>query len=381
MEEKTMRSLLAYLRPSLRLLLLAVIAVPSVGVACIMFWAARPGFHSESALPPLSPLTPPSPTAPVSGAMKSIPPKTPAASSSRSTNYPLAGQQFYVNPGSITALNINASCSAYYPGSSGLIALLASKPQGVWFGNWDTNVEAAAAYTASQASSQGTVPIMVAYNIPIRDCGGYSSGGAPSASAYQTWITQFAQGIGRAKVVVILEPDAVSQLNLPGCLTRSEASQREGLLSYAVQQLKSLAPEASVYIDAGYGGDGLPAATIASQLDQAGVANAAGFSLNVSNYVSNGINTTYGQQISALIGGKHFVIDTSRNGLATANGVWCNPPNQGAGVLSEGFSSGTIDGYLWVQNPGVSDGACNGETSAGVFDLLQACTLAHNAVF
>jgi endoglucanase len=231
------------------------------------------------------------------------------------------------------------------------------------------------------AAGQKAVPILVAYNIPIRDCGGYSNGGATSAAAYQQWITQFAQGIRQAKAAVILEPDAVSQMNLSGCLTNAQIGEREALLSFAVQTIQTVAPNAAVYIDAGHGDDNISAATMASQLAASGVANAAGFALNVANYVSTADNTSYGQQISSLLNGKHFVIDTSRNGKATANGVWCNPPNQGAGAPSIGFGSGAIDGYLWVQNPGTSDGACNGMSYAGQWDLQQACQLAANASF
>ncbi len=121
-------------------------------------------------------------------------------------------------------------------------------------------------------------------------------------------------------------------MNVPGCLTGDQLTERQGLLSFAVQTFASVAPNASVYIDAGQGDDQIPPATIASQLTASGISNAAGFSLNVANYVSTADNTTYGQQVSALTNNKHFIIDTSRNGTATANGVWCNPPNQGAGT-------------------------------------------------
>jgi endoglucanase len=170
-------------------------------------------------------------------------------------------------------------------------------------------------------------------------------------------------------------------MSASGCLTSAQITDRESLLTFAVQTIASLAPKASVYIDAGHGDDNIPAATIASQLTASGLGNAAGFALNVANYVSTADNTSYGQQISALTNGKHFIIDTSRNGTATANGAWCNPPNQGAGTPSVGLSSGLIDGYLWVQNPGTSDGACGGMSGAGQFDLQQACSLAANASF
>jgi endoglucanase len=36
--------------------------------------------------------------------------------------------------------------------------------------------------------------------------------------------------------------------------------------------------------------------------------------------------------MSYLVGGKHFIIDTSRNGLGPApDGSWCNPPGRALG--------------------------------------------------
>jgi endoglucanase len=325
---------------------------------------------------PIAPSAPTAPTAPTS-------PTAPAAPASGSTgatsgNYPLAGDKFYVSLYSQSSSHTTNSCAAYDPGAN--IAKLANVAQGVWF-TGDSTVQSEVKGAMGLAAAQQSVPILIAYNIPDRDCGGYSGGGATSDSAYQQWITEFAQGIGQAKAAVVLEPDAISQMSDSGCLTGAQITDRESLLSFAVSTIASNAPNASVYIDAGHGDDGIPAATIASQLLASGVNNAAGFALNVANYVSTADNTSYGQQISALANNKHFIIDTSRNGTATANGVWCNPPNQGAGTPSVGLSSGLIDGYLWVQNPGTSDGACGGMSAAGQFDLQQACSLAANANF
>jgi endoglucanase len=325
----------------------------------------------------VAPTAPSAPSAPTSPTAPSAP-ATGATGATTSGSYPLAGDKFYVSLYSQSSSQVNDSCAAYNPGAQ--ISKLANVAQGVWF-NGDPTVLSEVQGAMGLAAAQQGVPILVAYNIPNRDCGGDSSGGASSDAAYQQWITQFAQGIGQAKAAVILEPDAVSQMNASGCLTGAQVTDRESLLSFAVQTIGSLAPNASVYIDAGHGDDDIPAATIASQLTASGLPNAAGFALNVANYVSTADNTSYGQQISALTNNKHFIIDTSRNGTATANGVWCNPPNQGAGTPSVGFSSGVIDGYLWVQNPGTSDGACGGMSGAGQWDLQQACSLAANATF
>jgi endoglucanase len=179
---------------------------------------------------------------------------------------------------------------------------------------------------------------------------------------------------------VVLEPDALSQLYNAGCLTTSQQTDRLSMLNYAVSMFGQHAPNASVYLDAGHEG-AIPVADMAQRLTAAGVANAAGFALNMSNYLPTADNTVYGEQISALMGDKHFVIDTSRNGLGGDLCQWCNVPDQALGVPSQGFGSGLVDAYLWGQNPGESDGPCNGGPAAGTFWLQEACGLAERAAY
>ena len=62
---------------------------------------------------------------------------------------------------------------------------IAVEPITDWFGDWNANVESALSSTVDAAAAQGTVAQLVAYDIPERDCGGYSSGSAPSSSASQ----------------------------------------------------------------------------------------------------------------------------------------------------------------------------------------------------
>jgi endoglucanase len=305
-----------------------------------------------------------------------------SGSSTTVGKYPLAGAQFYVNAwseaGSYAMAHPGDVCAPLFPGRSNLLAKIVDKPQGVWVGGWNANPRGDVAGVMSVAGS--TVPILVIYNIPGRDCGGYSSGGTNSVAGYEAWVLAVAQGIGSHKAAVVLEPDALSQLSNPGCLTPSQQSDRLGMLSYAVSAFAQYAPNASVYLDAGHEG-AVPVNDMAQRLTAAGVANAAGFALNVANYLPTDLNTSYGNQISALINNKHFVIDTSRNGRGGDPNQWCNVPNQALGPVSQGFSTGLVDAYLWVQNPGNSDGSCNGSPSAGAFWLQQACGLAALAAY
>lgn len=80
-------------------------------------------------------------------------------------------------------------------------------------------------------------------------------------------------------------------------------------------------------------------------------------------------------------GSAHFVIDTSRNGQGPApDDAWCNPPGQGLGIPpTTDTTSPLVDAYLWIKDPGQSDGTCNGGPAAGTFWPSYALGLAQNA--
>ena len=122
----------------------------------------------------------------------------------------------------------------------------------------------------------------------------------------------------------------------------------------------------SIYIDAGHPG-WRSASTMASRLVSAGVSMAQGFSLNVSNFLLTSDNVTYGSEISALAGGKHFVVDTGRNGLGpTADYQWCNPAGRALGTKptpSTGKAHG--EGLLWTKRPGERAGAGHARAGGG----------------
>jgi endoglucanase len=231
---------------------------------------------------------------------------------------------------------------------------IANIPMGRWFNGDGSDVSDAKTYVGA-AAQRDQLPVLVAYNIPLRDCESYSAGGATSASAYQSWASGLAQAIGSRPAVVILEPDA-----LPGmdCLSASKQSERLALLGYAVDKFASNAPNTWVYLDAGHS-DWTPAGTMADRLEAAHVSRARGFALNVSNYQSTARNASYAQAVNSALGtNKHYVVDTSRNGNPSDGSDWCNPSGQRVGVTPrEGGASG-LDLQLWVKIPGESDGDC-----------------------
>lgn len=255
---------------------------------------------------------------------------------------------------------------------SGRPSAITSQSIATWLGSWNTNVQATVNSTVSAASASGTIATFVLYNIPGRDCGSYSAGGLSGVAAYNTWVGQVAAGIGQRQAIVIIEPDALAQID---CLSPSLQSDRYAMLSNAVSTLASQT-KAFTYLDAG-NSNWVDSATMATRLQKANVAQARGFSLNVSNFFTTSSNTTFGNQIASRIG-KSFVIDTSRNGNGS-NGDWCNPSGRALGARPTTSVGGNVDAYLWVKAPGESDGTCNGGPSAGTWWEQYAETLVSNS--
>lgn len=301
-------------------------------------------------------------------------PTTPPATSPPSAN-PLAGQTLYVEP-SNRALTTAAQWQATRPADAVLMEGIGRTAQAVWFTGWQSDVAAAANNYVSAAASAGALPVLVAYNIPQRDCGSYSAGGSASEDAYRTWVRALASGIGARRAAVILEPDALAGM---GCLSTGDRERRARLLGEAIGILKANAGT-SVYLDAGHP-RWISSSEMAKRLIAANVAHANGFALNVSNFIWNSENVTYGETLSALVGGKHFVIDTSRNGQGpSATNEWCNPGGRGLGVKPTTASGhALVDALLWIKRPGESDGSCNGGPGAGQWWPDYAWGLAQRA--
>jgi hypothetical protein len=92
-----------------------------------------------------------------------------------------------------------------------------------------------------------------------------------------------------------------------------------------------------------------------------------GFATNVSNYQASADEFAYAASLSSLLGGAHAIVDTSRNGAATSDGEWCNPPGQLVGDPGGMFHDDVVDTNLWIKPPGESDGECAGGPAAGVY--------------
>src|ERR1700674_4071746 len=94
------------------------------------------------------------------------------------------------------------------------------------------------------AAAVGAEPVLVAYNVPQRDCGGLSGGGT-AISGYKGGIAAFANGLAGRKAIVILEPDALTQMD---CLSAADQATRVNLIQYALAVLEAHA-NVAVYLD------------------------------------------------------------------------------------------------------------------------------------
>ncbi|HEX2912421.1 MAG TPA: glycoside hydrolase family 6 protein [Chloroflexia bacterium] len=353
----------------------------------------------------------------VTPALAAIGPATDSRSLDSST-------RFYVpQPDHGAVLQIAKLTSGGKKADAALIREMINTPQAVWFtGGTPKGVQQSVKQVVQQAAGKGSVPVLVAYNVPGRDCSQYSAGGAATGDAYKAWIDGFAAGLGQAKAVVLLEPDGLALL--PTDCGQPDTYNRVSLINYAAHALLADA-NASVYLDAGHSawhsvGD------MAARLVAGGVLDVNGFYSNVSNYRYTDYETKFDTWISQCIafgtdpeqGGwrlghydwcasqyysplgpvnpndistwgytdqwytanlgtavptVHFVIDTSRNGQgpwtppahpAGDPQDWCNPPDRGLGLQPTANTGvALLDAYLWVKIPGQSDGQCYRWTS------------------
>lgn len=289
---------------------------------------------------------------------------------------PLAGKTFYVDPISVA---MRAAKNANPPSPE--LNTIANTPQAYWIDEAfpAATVDNTVGRYAAAAQAAGALPIFAVYAIPHRDCGSFAAGGFGSAASYRQWIDSIAAGLAGMPAVFILEPDALAMAD---CLSPDQQQERFDLISYAVDTLTAN-PAAVVYVDGGHS-RWISVDLLASRLNRVGVERARGFSLNTANFYTTEEQIGYGEAVSGLTNGAHYVIDTSRNGAGPIENDplnWCNPGGRALGAAPTTNTAGPhADAYLWVKRPGESDGACDpGEAHAGQFIHAYAVELVRNA--
>lgn len=221
----------------------------------------------------------------------------------------IAGAALYVDPLSST-LEAAQKLSGQARADAQLLGSIASAS---WFTDGTPDeVRAKVDRVVTDAASQDAVPVLVAYNVPYRDCSLYSAGGAADTAEYTAWIDAFAEGIGDRRAVVIIEPDGLGVIphytTLDGVVDScrpdeadagTAASERFVQLNHAVDAFGAL-PATRTYLD-GTSSAWLNVGEISSRLQKAGVERATGFFLNVSNYQFTTNSNVFGRWVSSCL--------------------------------------------------------------------------------
>ncbi|CAI7980196.1 Endoglucanase A, cellulase [Frankia sp. Hr75.2] len=350
-------------------------AAGATAVAVLALAACSGGSDPDPAAPTVTAGAPNVPAGPLTAVGPHCPAGDPAGAQRPAESVapadPAPAAPFLVDHGSQAAEEAQRN-----PARAQILAPLVNTPTAYPVGDWLRDVPGEVHKRASASRDTGTTATFMIYAIPHRDAeAGHSAGGLPNADAYRTFTRQVAGAIGDARAVIVLEPDSLGQME---SLPADQQAERYALLNDAVGVYGAL-PNTSVYLDGANCG-WMPAGAapvIAERLLRAGVKNARGFAVNVSNYYRTEGEVARGEVVSALTGGTHFVVDTSRNGQGPADGFqnpWCNPPGRGLGIApTTETGSPHADAFLWIKTPGASDGECGrGDPEAGAWWQQQA---------
>jgi endoglucanase len=311
-----------------------------------------------------------------------------------------SGSRFFVpRPDAGAVKQVASLLKAHDLINAARVAAMVTTPQAVWFiGGSPAQVEKSVKTTMKQAALERRVPVLVAYNLPFRDCAQYSSGGAVDTAAYKAWIDAFAKGIGSSQAVVILEPDSLgiipynttiygvaercqptvtdadgTVIAAPGATPEARYEQ----LQYAGAALKAKATHATVYLDgthAGWLGVGEAAFRIhqASHDPVTGEALNNGFFLNASNFQTTEQSAQFGTWVSMCTA---FATNPEEGGWRLGNFGWCmsqyNPDNGYALDYSPDYAAtvtAQIQGLMGTSTATLPFVIDTGRNGRGAFD-------------
>jgi endoglucanase len=294
---------------------------------------------------------------------------------------PLAGARLFVDRDSAAA-----AAASRYPA----LNVIAGQPGTARFGgfSWPDAGVAVSRYLAkASAQEPGTVPMLATYRVVDGHCGNWADPPADQAS-YHNFIEGFARGVGAHRAVLFLEMDSLITV---GCLSSAGVTVRMNELHDAINILTANCPRLVIYLDAG-AADAVPSWRTARLLKRAGVAQIQGFFLNSTHFDWTSHEIRYGEAVSRMTGGKHFVVNTGENGrgplvppdiVHQGMEVLCNPPGRGLGPRpTTNTPYPNLDAFAWTSNPGESGGACvPGAPPTGAYWPAYALGLVSNADF
>jgi endoglucanase len=343
------------------------IGVPSTAVLTIV--NDDPAAIVRDLLNPLGLPTPPPPSDPLTGAQPFIPSEGLAANQARIWR-------------------------TTHPRWAAMMDVIAREPEVHRWGNWtgpNPGIEVSQYLERAAMEEPGTVPEFATYwlvdsKLIQPHCGHYADTPARQA-AYHQWIESLASGVGDYRAIMFLDMDSLIAV---GCLSEQGVAIRMHELHDAIDILSQV-PRLVVYLDAG-AGDAVPAPQTAKMLREAGVSEIQGFFVNSTHMDWTKHEIKYGEEISRLTGGKHFVVNTAMNGQGPTrprdrrhhgNENICDPPKAGLGpkpTFDPGFRN--VDAFAWIANPGRSPGSCApGAPPTGVWWPQRALQLVRHADF
>ena len=187
-----------------------------------------------------------------------------------------------------------------------LLTAMAATPHAVWFeASTPEEVQSAVHMTVIRATHEERVPVLVANNIPFRDCAQYCAGGASRRGGLRGLDRRLREGHRQREggghprarqprhhplqhAARRLHRLAASRRSPTRRARRSRPQAPPPAIGTrcspsAVDTIESQAPNAAVYLD-GTHSAWLAVGDIAYRLAQAGIERAQGFSVNVSNY-------------------------------------------------------------------------------------------------
>jgi endoglucanase len=271
-----------------------------------------------------------------------------------------------------------------------LLSLIANEPETSRFSSYTGGGGPGEIYTQlnkflcrMQAVAPGAIPVLSTYF--LEHTGNCPTPTASEQAVFKRQVDEFAAGVANYPTVIFAEEDAV---DTSGCLSKRGLAVRKQQLAYEVGVLAKI-PHAVVYIDGGTE-DANSAQFAAKILNAAGIGKIRGFFLNATHRNWTSKEIAFGEKISKLTHGAHFIVNTADNGRGPAlnphpsrQGVenLCNPPGSGLGpqpTTDTGFP--LVDAFEWTSVPGKSGGLCHpGDPPGGVFGVKLAVGLAQNA--
>ncbi len=278
---------------------------------------------------------------------------------------PLAGQSLYVDHNSPAWRAWRTYTQRGQKKKARLVRKIAREPRSIWLeASTGPNPGFEARRRIDAAKAAGAIPVFVVLRAETKRCSrAYQGGGAAADRATRSWYEALARGIGGDRVVIAFEPDSLGRIN---CLAKARRDDRYALLRHGVDVLSAL-PAATVYLEGG-ASDWESAQRTATQLQMIGIDKVRGFMLNASHFDWTAANIRHGLEISRLVGGKHFVVNTAENGRGPVNyrakhrtiNIWCNPGLRGLGPPPTTTTSNpAADAYLWISRPGYAQSCQN----------------------